>query len=117
MNDVRLTEDGDLPEYTEHISGLALIEQKIRIRLRTFRGEWMLDTSQGLPFFDWLKQKPIRINEVENRIRAEIAATNGVTSIPDLSVGFRRADAEIKIVTTVDTDYGTTDLEYRLSTR
>jgi hypothetical protein len=49
---------GDLPEVTRLCTGIELIEQRIRLRLRRGIGEWFLDASVGLPLIEWFSGKP-----------------------------------------------------------
>jgi len=78
--DVQLV-DGDLPHFTTHIRGPAVTLQRIEIRLRTFVGEWLLDESQGLPYIEWIAQKPTQVDQISDVLRAEVETTPGVISV------------------------------------
>lgn len=94
MYDVELTQAGDLPERTTHIEGPLLTRQRLQARLRTFKGEWFLDTRRGLPYFDWKQQKDLDLSVVQSVLRRLIATTPGVLSVQNLDVAF--ANGRIK---------------------
>lgn len=82
--DVELV-DGDLPALTRHISGTAVILQRVRLRLLTGKGEWILDRNVGIPYLRFIRQKPPNLNEIGAFIRREIEAVPGVLSIDTFS--------------------------------
>lgn len=72
---------GDLVWPTRVITGLELIQQRIRTRLRRGLGEWFLDPGGvGLPLLDWRQQKPPRVQEIVSRVQQEIREIPGVTA-------------------------------------
>ena len=72
---------GDIIFPTKLITGLALIEQRIRTRLRRGTGEWFLDPNGvGLPLLDWRQQKPPRVQEIVTRVQQELRDIPGVTA-------------------------------------
>jgi hypothetical protein len=72
---------GDLVWPTKLLTGLDLIQQRIRTRLRRGLGEWFLDPNGvGLPLLDWRQQKPPRVQEIVSRVQSEIRAIPGVTA-------------------------------------
>lgn len=107
-NDLALDDAGNLMTVTDaHAVG-----QHVRQRLRTHRGEWFLDTQAGVPWLDQVLGRQYDPTLAEAVIKAEIAATAGVTGISGFSARFdatRRAleafdmsvetvfDAEVRI--------------------
>lgn len=79
--DLQLDADGDLPLVPRHITGIPLVLQRIRRRLRVFAGEWVLDTSQGLPYLAWRQTKPAPLDAIAARVRVELETTPGVVRI------------------------------------
>lgn len=75
--------DGDLPPRPRLISGVELIAQRIRIRLQTHRGEWLLNRSVGLPYLRWRGQKPPRVQSIGSRVRETVRTTPGVIDVRD----------------------------------
>ena len=90
-HDIRLTSVGDFPHYCgDLITADDLVVQRVAIRLRTHRGGWILDASQGLPFIDWSGRKSdtrgvalATKREIEGAVgvkRAECTATINATT-------------------------------------
>src|SRR5690554_2894741 len=73
--------DGDLPLVTRRITGVELIAQRIRIRLRTFLGEWLLDRRVGLPFLRWRKRRAPPLASIASRVSEEVRTTRGVLEV------------------------------------
>lgn len=87
MNDLRLTDDGDLYitesgdiEFTDSIL------QAIKIRLKWFLGEWRINTTYGMPYFDEVFIKNPSVALLEDRVRTEILSVDGVQSIDSISI-------------------------------
>jgi hypothetical protein len=87
MYDVQLV-NGDLPEVTTMISSYVLTIQRIQIRLKTFLGEWVLDTDVGIPYFSWRQQRSLSAQAVEGRIRLELEETPGVIRVTECTSTF-----------------------------
>lgn len=63
------------------VEGEEEIVQSVRIRLRTFLGEWFLDTTEGLDYFGKIVGKRRNAAERRREIQRVILATQGVDSI------------------------------------
>lgn len=60
------------------VSGADLVKQRLLVRLRTFKGEWFLDTEEGIPYYrNILVKAPLR-ESVEAIFRSAILQTEGV---------------------------------------
>ncbi|MFB6373821.1 MAG: hypothetical protein ABEN55_12105 [Bradymonadaceae bacterium] len=81
MIDVDLDENFDIGESTSHIAGEDLAVQRLEIRLRLFRTEYVLDERVGVPWLDWLTQKRLDIPEVRAFLSDYIEATPGIRSL------------------------------------
>lgn len=68
------------------IRGAARIAQSIRIALRTWLGDWFLDTSQGVPFLEQILAKKAKAETVEAILRGQILQVDGVLSIQRFSM-------------------------------
>jgi hypothetical protein len=110
--DVGLNENGDLPAFTRHISGIDLVMQRVNVRLRTFYGEWILDRKKGLPFFTWAAQKPPDVDGIGAVVRREIEGTPGVVRVDDWEGEFDAEAASLSYTCTVRTTDG--DAEVRI---
>ncbi len=82
--DLKLDSDHDLAIENFDlvlISGVDQIIQKIDIRLRFYLGEWFLDTSVGLPYYENVLKKDYDIGLLESAFKAQILGTDGVDSL------------------------------------
>lgn len=84
MADFRLV-DGDLPLRNEIITGRVDTQQRIQLRLQRHLGEWFLDTLAGLPYEEWMEQKPPDVPSIVAAVRTEIAAVRGVIGTQNFS--------------------------------
>lgn len=57
------------------------LEQHLGQRLRTFLGEWFLDITLGLPYYDEILKKQVNANVVDSIFIDEILATPGVVRL------------------------------------
>lgn len=99
--DLVLTE-GDF----EWVTGIDAIEQDIRLSLQLFQGEWFLDLSAGIPYWQSiLGQKP-RLLVVREIFRKALLAVPGVLAILALDVSFAANTRTCTIRWRVSTDLG-----------
>ena len=68
------------PDYTTQ-SRVDVVAQRLRIRLLTFREEWFLDTSYGVPYFQSILGRKIKKSAVDLIFQREILAENGVKEL------------------------------------
>jgi hypothetical protein len=85
---------GDLPDSNRFIEGFELSLQKLRIRLGTFFGEWLLDTSVGLPYHEWSQQKPADLQAVAAIVLVEIigGTDSGIKRVDNFTAEFEVRD-------------------------
>ena len=67
-------------EYTTQ-SRVDVVARRLRIRLLTFREEWFLDTSYGVPYFQSILGHKIKKSAVDLIFQREILAENGVKEL------------------------------------
>lgn len=58
-----------------------VVAQRLKIRLRTFFGEWFINTSYGVPYFQRILKKGIDKTTVDNLLREQIFEEPGVLEI------------------------------------
>lgn len=63
------------------LSGSEQIRQSIQTRLRTFIGEYYLDSTYGIPYYETIFQSQSNAPFFESVLKANITAVQGVTSI------------------------------------
>ena len=95
-NTFRLVDDG------------AELVQRLRCRLLSYMGEWFLDVSSGIAYFQEIFTKPVDIANVESLIKEQILDTEGVTSITQFAMEFGAGDKPrgLSILFSVKTIYG-----------
>lgn len=86
--DVRLDSTGDLPAVGALVDRAELVAQRITVRLRTWRGEWLLDAQAGIPYRELLQAKPFPADLVATLIRREIDQTPGVVRVRSTGSSF-----------------------------
>ena len=68
------------------VRGNELIAQRLKQNLLTITGEWFLDRSVGLPWFDEILQKGTNLDRIRQYFIREIVNTKGVTVLNSLSM-------------------------------
>lgn len=93
-NDLRLDETGS-PVL---VFDAEAIGEHIRQRLMLWRGEWFLNTDAGVEWTRYvLGRPPSELPLAESIIKAEIAATPGVSEILEFSAVYDRASRGLRI--------------------
>ncbi|MGE6916681.1 hypothetical protein [Achromobacter kerstersii] len=98
--------DLDLLGRTSFVDGAERIAQQIKTTLLTFLGEWFLDTTFGVPYFeDVLVKSPNRAS-IEAIFRARIRAVPGVARVRGLELQVERQLRVLRVTYDVDTAAG-----------
>ncbi|GFO80971.1 MAG: hypothetical protein A49_05980 [Methyloceanibacter sp.] len=117
MNHIGLalkSEDGYEPHdlYLEDDGNLAIVHdaeavgQHVRQRLKTFEGEWFLDTAAGVPWLSEILGQRYDPALAEAVVKAEVLDTDAIKEITSFSVGFNRERRELTTYSiSVLTDY------------
>ena len=82
------------------------LAQKIENQLKTFRGEWFLNQSIGIPYYQDILKKQVNIDTVTSIFRNAILNVEGVDRIIDLSVLLDTAEREYNLTFKVKADTG-----------
>lgn len=70
------------------LEGNEALRQKVFIRLSIHRGSWDWDVTVGLPWEEWLDQKPFPTEDAREEIAREISRTSGVLTVSDAGTDF-----------------------------
>ena len=70
------------------LEGFEAIEQKVFIRLSIHRGSWEWDVTVGLPWEEWLGQKPFPVEDAREEIAREISRTSSGLTVSDADTDF-----------------------------
>lgn len=84
----------------------AEVMQSVLCRLRTFKGEWFLDTSAGMPWYQEVFTRPANLPSIEARIKAEILNTDGVEKLTKFSTSLDRTLRRLTVSFEAVTSYG-----------
>lgn len=82
--------EGNVPLY----SGL---DQRVDCMLRTFRGEWWLDPTIGVPYFEEILKKNPDMSVVRQAFASVILSVPGVQEITRLDVKFLRPTRALRV--------------------
>ncbi len=91
---------------TTRISGAAQVAQLVKCRLLTIFGEWKLDNSLGLPWFEAIFTKQVRPSDIEAAIANIIRGTAGVQQLLSIDIDADYRDRRLGISFTALSDYG-----------
>ncbi|SHI61668.1 hypothetical protein SAMN02745671_01163 [Anaerovibrio lipolyticus DSM 3074] len=82
------------------------VAQQIVIQLRFFYGEWFLDTSDGVPYFEYVLVKNPNLNHVRQVIREAIEKVPEVSKINYIKLNFDKVNRVLYVSYEVETEYG-----------
>jgi hypothetical protein len=110
MIDIKLDvtdHDVALENYDFQLVDLAeQVGQSIRIRLLFFRGEWFLDTAEGVPFYEDIFVKNPNLGAIDAAIKERILGTEGVTELLSYSSNYDASGRKLEISFEANTTYG-----------
>nr|DAV94409.1 MAG TPA: Protein of unknown function (DUF2634) [Caudoviricetes sp.] len=88
------------------VDGAERIAQQILISLRFWLGEWFLDTSQGVPYLEYILVKNPNERHIQQILTEEILAVAGVQSVTDMTLDFDRPNRRLIVSYEAATKYG-----------
>ena len=91
---------------TTRISGAAQVAQLVKCRLLTIFGEWKLDNSLGLPWFEAIFTKQVRTSDIEAAIANIIRGAAGVQQLIAIDIDADYRARSLGISFTALSDYG-----------
>lgn len=111
MLSFKLSPEGDL--VFDELNNLVMIEgteelaQRLSLAIRTRAGEWFLDTSLGIPWFELLGNKgaEIKIQREIRRVLLEDAAVRSVNAINLTPLAGRTLAVDFEVTLTDDSQY------------
>lgn len=103
------TDDLDLTTGTLRlVEGKDGIAQSIKIRLRTFRGEWFLDRRIGVPYHEEIFSGRLRKNLVDSIFRSAILKTPGIVDVMSYVSTFVKSTRAYSVAFSAQTSDGET---------
>lgn len=109
----KLTTDNDFDLSTgnlQMLSGIESIAQDIRLALQFFMGEWFLDRSVGVPYFQEVLVKTPDPNALQSIFRKIILGRPGVVSLLDIQLAQDDETRKLNLAFRVQTDAGVLDV-------
>jgi len=88
------------------VDGLDQIRQKLQIRLQFFYGEWYLDTTQGVKYFDEIFIKNPTLARIQSILKSVITDTPGVNELLSMTCDLDKTKRQLSVTFTVNTIYG-----------
>lgn len=88
------------------LGGAEKILQAVGIRLRTWLGDWFLDTTHGVPYLERILGKAPRKEMVEAVLRGQILSVAGVKSIVSFSLEINNSTRISRVEFSVNTTEG-----------
>lgn len=112
MSGIRLNEDGDV-DITEGklslTSGTEATAQRLKQRLSLFFGEWFLDRSRGVPYFEHIFVKNPSPTVIDSVIKREIVSDPAVIELQEFDLDLDTATRKLDIAFKARTDEGLVD--------
>lgn len=100
-NDIVL-QDGDIMM----IDDAARIAQQILITLRFWLGEWFLNTTEGVPYLEYILVKQPNMAHIRQILTEQIQSVEGVKAVTNMELTFDQRERHLLVEYTADTDYG-----------
>lgn len=88
------------------VQDLNAIRQEAEIRMRFFLGEWFLDVTSGLPYFQNILVKAPNLNAIKTILSTEILKVTGVKSLLKIELDFDRVRRTLAVAWSANTDIG-----------
>ena len=102
MSAFLLLASGDLDLTTGGIrvtTGIQQVMQNVRAAIREFKGEWFLDQTRGLPYYQTILQKGTGKDVIESLYKQAILAAPGVVDVPFISLTITSAQGRVGTLT------------------
>jgi len=104
--------DGDIAlvnSQIQMISGLDEMAQKVDNCLNSFKGDWFLDLTLGVPYFQTILQKGTTDDQIEAILTDYIASIEGVITILSFEIETNKSTREASIKVRIKTKDGVLD--------
>lgn len=93
---------GDLPLVTD----IDAIRQEAEIRMSFFLGEWFLDVTAGIPYFQSILVKAPNLNAIRSIFIDEVLNVVGIKSVLSMDLSYDAVARKLSVSWAADTDLG-----------
>lgn len=103
-------ETGDLLEAAnqiQQVTELDAVSQAVYSDLKTFLGEYWLNKTIGVPYYEVVFKKGVDLSIIKTLLKNEILKRDDVTEILSFTAEFIGTGRELKVVFSARTTYGT----------
>lgn len=80
--------------------------QQILITLRFWLGEWFLNTTEGVPYLEYILIKQPNMAHIRQILTEQIQSVEDVKAVTDMELTFDQRERSLLVEYTADTDYG-----------
>lgn len=91
-----ITAAGDIERVNGRFVRVDSTAQRLQTRLRILLGEWFLDRSEGLPYFEQIIGRTSSIAHVRQILAQRIRDTEGVRTLDEMTLNL---DAQTRVLT------------------
>lgn len=115
MKDLKLVTDTSAADYHDLditnydlslVDELDYVRQKIEIKLQFFFGEWFLDTTKGVKYFELILIKNPDLTTIASIIKTAILDTDNVTELLEYEQSYSASARELTISFRAQTEFG-----------
>ena len=82
------------------------VAQQIQITLRFWLGEWFLNTTDGVPYLEYILVKQPNMAHIRQILTEQIQSVEGVKAVTNMELTFDQRERHLLVEYTADTDYG-----------
>ena len=82
------------------------VAQQILITLRFWLGEWFLNTTEGVPYLEYILVKQPNMAHIRQILTEQIQSVEGVKAVTNMELTFDQRERHLLVEYTADTDYG-----------
>lgn len=82
------------------------VAQQIQITLRFWLGEWFLNTTDGVPYLEYILVKQPNMAHIRQILTEQIQSVGGVKAVTDMELTFDQRKRSLLVEYTADTNYG-----------
>lgn len=82
------------------------VAQQVLITLRFWLGEWFLNTTEGVPYLEYILVKQPNMAHIRQILTEQIQSVEGVKAVTDMELTFDQRERNLLVEYTADTDYG-----------
>lgn len=88
------------------IDGEENVAQRVKTNLQVFLGEWFLDTTRGVPYYQTILLKNPDSLLVEFELKKTITDTDSIARLKEFTMDFNNSLRELTVTFTAQTDEG-----------